>query len=216
MCWCWFSVTGVRIAAVTTWWRCRPMGSMWFSGRTGLIPLSQTWSSTTLRWASSPSWSCSRCPVVRWVFFSSFKGFHNCLVWYKEGVWFVCLQRCDQEPDYEELKAFISSVESSAVCPAEEAHQDMDTDSNKVHLQMQRLFLPPGGKTNVESHKPPVLKRISDRRRRVDAAQMEHKDDDSTHESRPFPRLYPSIRLAMREIQQIQQVQRHRRYIDRG
>ncbi|KAK9968759.1 hypothetical protein ABG768_003067 [Culter alburnus] len=116
-----------------------------------------------------------------------------------------CGQMCDQEPDYEELKAFTSSVENSAMCPAEEAHQDIDTGSIKVHVQMQRLFLPPGGNSNVESHKPPVLKRISDRRRRVEAAQMEHKDDDSTHESRPFPRLYPSIRLAMREIQQIQQ-----------
>uniref|UniRef100_A0A671MG00 Myosin-IIIb-like n=1 Tax=Sinocyclocheilus anshuiensis TaxID=1608454 RepID=A0A671MG00_9TELE len=77
-----------------------------------------------------------------------------------------------------------------------------------------RLFLLPGGNSNPESHKPPVLKRISDRRRRVEATQMEHKDDDPTGESRPFPRLYPSIRLAMREIQQIQQVQTHmhRRY----
>lgn len=152
---------------------------------------------------------CGQVSVLHFI-----KGFRNCLVWYKEGVWFVCLQMCDQEPDYEELKAFTSSVESSAMCPAEEAHQDTVTGSNKVHVQMQRLFLPPGGNSNVESHKPPVLKRISDRRRRVEAAQMEHKDDDSTHESRPFPRLYPSIRLAMREIQQIQQVHRHRRYGD--
>ncbi len=116
---------------------------------------------------------------------------------------------CDQEPDYEELKAFTSSSSSAAVeRPAED--QDMDTGSHKVHLQMQRLFLLPGGGSNPESHKPPVLKRISDRRRRVEAAQ---KDDDPTGESRPFPRLYPSIRLAMREIQQIQQVQT---YMHRG
>uniref|UniRef100_A0A9J7ZBZ0 Uncharacterized protein n=1 Tax=Cyprinus carpio carpio TaxID=630221 RepID=A0A9J7ZBZ0_CYPCA len=119
-----------------------------------------------------------------------------------------CGQMCDQEPDYEELRAFTSSSSSEAVeRPAED--QDMDTGSHKVHLQMQRLFLPPGGSSNPESHKPPVLKRISDRRRRVEAAPMEHKDDDPTGESRPFPRLYPSIRLAMREIQQIQQVQTH-------
>uniref|UniRef100_A0A672NQV9 Unconventional myosin-X-like n=1 Tax=Sinocyclocheilus grahami TaxID=75366 RepID=A0A672NQV9_SINGR len=121
-----------------------------------------------------------------------------------------CGQMCDQEPDYEELKAFISSSSAAVEHPAED--QDMDTGSHKVHLQMQRLFLPPGGSSNPESHKPPVLKRISDRRRRVEAAQMEHKDDDPTRESRPFPRLYPSIRLAMREIQQIQQVQTHRGY----
>ncbi|XP_016362447.1 myosin-IIIb-like [Sinocyclocheilus anshuiensis] len=121
-----------------------------------------------------------------------------------------CGQMCDQEPDYEELKAFTSSsspsspLSASAVeRPAED--QDMDTGSHKVHLEMQRLFLLPGGNSNPESHKPPVLKRISDRRRRVEATQMEHKDDDPTGESRPFPRLYPSIRLAMREIQQIQQ-----------
>ncbi len=126
----------------------------------------------------------------------------------------VCVQMCDQEPDYEELKAFTSSSSSSSSsslaaveCPAED--QDMDTGSHKVHLQMQRLFLLPGGGSNPESHKPPVLKRISDRRRRVEAAQMDHKDNDPTGESRPFPRLYPSIRLAMREIQQIQQVQTH-------
>ncbi|XP_039540366.1 SH2 domain-containing protein 4A-like [Pimephales promelas] len=110
-----------------------------------------------------------------------------------------CGQMCDREPDYEELKSLTS--ESSASFHAE----DMDTCSNNVHVQMQRLFLPPGGNSNVESHKPPVLKRISDRRRRIEAAQTEHKDDDPNHESRPFPRLYPSIRLAMREIQQIQQ-----------
>ncbi len=110
---------------------------------------------------------------------------------------------CDQEPDYEELKAFTSSSSSAAAVERPAEDQDMDTGSHKVHLQMQRLFLLPGGGSNPESHKPPVLKRISDRRRRVEAAQ---KDDDPTGESRPFPRLYPSIRLAMREIQQIQQV----------
>uniref|UniRef100_A0A8C1W3A4 Myosin-IIIb-like n=1 Tax=Cyprinus carpio TaxID=7962 RepID=A0A8C1W3A4_CYPCA len=116
-----------------------------------------------------------------------------------------CGQMCDQEPDYEELKDFTSSSSSAVERPAED--QDMDTGSHKVHLEMQRLFLPPGGSSNPESHKPPVLKRISDRRRRLETAPMEHKDDNPTGESRPFPRLYPSIRLAMREIQQIQQSQ---------
>lgn len=116
-----------------------------------------------------------------------------------------CGQMCDEEPDYEELKAFTSSSSSLAAVEHPAEDQDIDTGSHKVHLQMQRLFLPPGGSSNPESHKPPVLKRISDRRRRVEAAQMDHKDDDPTRESRPFPRLYPSIRLAMREIQQIQQ-----------
>ncbi|XP_051542316.1 myosin-IIIb [Myxocyprinus asiaticus] len=119
-----------------------------------------------------------------------------------------CGQTCEQEPDYEELSAFTSfaSVENSTVNPAEGADQEMDTGSNKVHQQMQRLFLPPGQNSSPEHHKPPVLKRISDRRRRVEATDTERKDnDDPIHMSRPFPRLYPSIRLAMREIQQIQQ-----------
>lgn len=124
----------------------------------------------------------------------------------------VCLQMCDREPDYEELKALTSSSSSSSESSAVVNAEDMDPCSNKVHVQMQRLFLPPGGNSNVESHKPPVLKRISDRRRRIEAAQMEHKDDNPNLESRPFPRLYPSIRLAMREIQQIQQVQTHKTY----
>ncbi|XP_051972809.1 myosin-IIIb [Xyrauchen texanus] len=119
-----------------------------------------------------------------------------------------CGQMCGQEPDYEELKALTSfaSVESSSVNPAEGANQEMHTGSNKVHQQMQRMFLPPGQNSSPEHHKPPVLNRISDRRRRVEVPVTERKDnDDPNHMSRPFPRLYPSIRLAMREIQQIQQ-----------
>ncbi|XP_051971635.1 myosin-IIIb-like [Xyrauchen texanus] len=116
-----------------------------------------------------------------------------------------CGQMCEQESDYEELKALTSSasVEKSSVS-AEEADQEMGTELNKVHLQMQRLFLPPGQNSSPEHHKPPVLKRISDRRRLVEATEMERED----HASRPFPRLYSSIRLAMREIQQhVQQSQ---------
>lgn len=113
-----------------------------------------------------------------------------------------CGQMCDQEPDYEELKAFSSAVES---VDGSAENMDTDTGSNKVHLQMQRLFLPPGGNSNHEHHRAPVLKRISDRRRRMEAAQTERKEEDLTNQSRPFPRLYPSIRLAMREIQQIQE-----------
>lgn len=109
-------------------------------------------------------------------------------------------QTSEHEPDYEELRAASSGppVENSG---HEEEHRD--TGSNKIHLQMQKLFQPPGQNSSTEAHKPPVLKRISDRRRRAEASTMERKDD---HESRLFPRLYPSIRLAMREIQQIQQV----------
>uniref|UniRef100_A0A674AIW9 Myosin-IIIb-like n=1 Tax=Salmo trutta TaxID=8032 RepID=A0A674AIW9_SALTR len=83
----------------------------------------------------------------------------------------------------------------------------------------QRLFLPPGQSPSLESQRPPVLRRISDRRHRSEAGggearggrrgergEGEEEEDETDHKSRSFPRLYPSIRLAMREIQQIQQV----------
>uniref|UniRef100_A0AAY5EI87 Myosin motor domain-containing protein n=1 Tax=Electrophorus electricus TaxID=8005 RepID=A0AAY5EI87_ELEEL len=76
-----------------------------------------------------------------------------------------------------------------------------------VQLELQRLFLPLGQNPALEAHKPPVLKRMFDRRRRIEAAELECKaGQEAELKGRPIPRLYPSIRLAMREIQQIQQV----------
>lgn len=75
-----------------------------------------------------------------------------------------------------------------------------------VHVEMQRLFQPPGQNPEPEAPKAPVLRRVSDRYRCIDAAEMEQKGDEDAERGKPVPRLYPSIRLAMREIQQIQQV----------
>uniref|UniRef100_A0A8B9K5S6 Myosin-IIIb-like n=1 Tax=Astyanax mexicanus TaxID=7994 RepID=A0A8B9K5S6_ASTMX len=119
-----------------------------------------------------------------------------------------CGQQCDHEPDYEELQAVMAPARqnSSSLDPGEDIYEDPD----HVHLKMQRLFLPPGQNPGLEAHKPPVLKRASDRRRRQEAAEPEfNQEEDPEHKGRPVPRLYPSIRLAMREIQQIQQVTEH-------
>lgn len=79
-------------------------------------------------------------------------------------------------------------------------------DADHVHVEMQRLFQPPGQNPEPETDKAPVLRRVSDRYRRVDAAEIQQKGDDDAEKAKPVPRLYPSIRLAMKEIQQIQQV----------
>lgn len=115
-----------------------------------------------------------------------------------------CGQQCDHEPDYEELQVVIAPARqnSSSADSAEGIYEEPD----HVHLEMQRLFLPPGQNPGLEAHRPPVLKRVSDRRRRQEAAEPEfNQEEDPEHKGRPVPRLYPSIRLAMREIQQIQQ-----------
>lgn len=75
-----------------------------------------------------------------------------------------------------------------------------------VHVQMQRLFQPPKQNSEPEAPTAPVLRRVSDRYRGVGGAETEHKGDEDAEKGKPVPRLYPSIRLAMREIQQIQQV----------
>ncbi|KAG7476572.1 hypothetical protein MATL_G00084410 [Megalops atlanticus] len=119
-----------------------------------------------------------------------------------------CGQMCDQEPDYEELKnpMLAPSWADSGHSPGEE-----DSGPDQVHLELQRLFVPPGQNPSLEAQKPPVLRRISDRRFRAESGEsrnylegVDH-EEDPAEKGRPFPRLYPSIRLAMREIQQIQQ-----------
>lgn len=72
-----------------------------------------------------------------------------------------------------------------------------------VHIEMQRLFQPPRQNSELEASKAPVLRRVSDRYRRVDGAEIEQKGDEDAEKGKPVPRLYPSIRLAMREIQQV-------------
>uniref|UniRef100_A0A8C8D2S8 Uncharacterized protein n=1 Tax=Oncorhynchus tshawytscha TaxID=74940 RepID=A0A8C8D2S8_ONCTS len=113
-----------------------------------------------------------------------------------------CGQTCDQNTDYEDLKCLdhLAVVDRrSTVSGEEEGELSLD----QVHLEFQQLFLPPGQNPALEAQRPPVLRWISDRRHRAEAEGGGERD----RKSRPFPRLYPSIRLAMREIQQIQQEQ---------
>ncbi|XP_062334016.1 myosin-IIIa [Osmerus eperlanus] len=122
-----------------------------------------------------------------------------------------CGQMCDQEPDYEELKGihpFYRSLE-----PGEELEEESRPD--QIHQEFQRLFMPPSQNPSSDN-RPPVLRRISDRRHRMEAQGESWEgrlqqgrgvggDDGEGDNKRTFPRLYPSIRLAMREIQHVQQ-----------
>ncbi|XP_066567547.1 myosin-IIIb isoform X2 [Amia ocellicauda] len=121
-----------------------------------------------------------------------------------------CGQRCDQEPDYEELKNMMlrpSSLADGGHDPSDEAGHDPG------HLELLKLFVPPDQGPSLEAQVPPVLKRISDRKLRMEAPGSQKNlpggppsEDGQVYENtRPFPRLYPSIRLAMKEIQQVQQ-----------
>ncbi|CAB1318501.1 unnamed protein product, partial [Coregonus sp. 'balchen'] len=127
-----------------------------------------------------------------------------------------CGQTCDQNTDYEDLKGL--DLLASADHGSSKSGEEEEGESTPVHLELQRLFLPPGQSPSLESQRPPVLRRISDHRHRAEArggearggrdrerGEWEEEEDKRDHKSRPFPRLYPSIRLAMREIQQIQQ-----------
>uniref|UniRef100_A0A674AJV0 Myosin-IIIb-like n=1 Tax=Salmo trutta TaxID=8032 RepID=A0A674AJV0_SALTR len=111
-----------------------------------------------------------------------------------------CGQTCDQNTDYEDLKGLDLLATANHGSP--KSGEEGESTPDPVQLELQRLFLPPGQSPSLESQRPPVLRRISDRRHRSEAGGGE---DETDHKSRSFPRLYPSIRLAMREIQQIQQ-----------
>uniref|UniRef100_A0A8C7SJN8 Myosin motor domain-containing protein n=1 Tax=Oncorhynchus mykiss TaxID=8022 RepID=A0A8C7SJN8_ONCMY len=109
-----------------------------------------------------------------------------------------CGQTCDQNTDYEDLKGLDLLATANHGSP--KSGEEGESTPDPVHLELQRLFLPPGQGPSPESQRPPVLRRISDRRHRAVAGGGE---DGTDHKSRSFPRLYPSIRLAMREIQQV-------------
>ncbi|XP_062383882.1 myosin-IIIb [Sardina pilchardus] len=103
-----------------------------------------------------------------------------------------CGQSCDQQPDYEELEYLLPS-------PPEHAHRGPDP----VAQELQRLFVPPDQTSGaLQPNKPPVLRRISEHRRQLEALSNQQQADPK---DKARPRLYPSIRLAMREIQQLQQ-----------
>ncbi|XP_063067724.1 myosin-IIIb isoform X2 [Engraulis encrasicolus] len=110
-----------------------------------------------------------------------------------------CGQSCEQAPDYEELEFMIPS-------PPEVPHRGPDP----LAMELQRLFVPPdhrtssSGSAGLQPEKPPVLRRISEHRKRLDALASQQ-EADGKGKDKAVPRLYPSIRLAMREIQQLQQ-----------
>ncbi|XP_064798740.1 myosin-IIIb [Oncorhynchus masou masou] len=124
-----------------------------------------------------------------------------------------CGQTCDQNTDYEDLKGLDLLATANHGSP--KSGEEGESTPDPVHLELQQLFLPPGQGPSLESQRPPVLRRISDRRHRAVAGggearggrngergEGEEEEDETDHKSRSFPRLYPSIRLAMREIQQ--------------
>ena len=125
-------------------------------------------------------------------------------------------QMCDQEPDYEELKG------SHPLCRPPEPGEELEEEPrpDQIHQEFQRLFMPPSQNPSSDVL-PPVLRRISDRRHRMEAQGESWEGrlqqgrgvggDGEGENKRTFPRLYPSIRLAMREIQHVQQV----RYCDK-
>ncbi|KAL0965525.1 hypothetical protein UPYG_G00282450 [Umbra pygmaea] len=126
-----------------------------------------------------------------------------------------CGQTCDHNTDYEDLKGLnhLTAANHRSAWSGDEEEGEPGTDP--VHLKLQRLFVPPGQSRSMEAPRAPVLKRIADSRQRAQAGRVRFRDGEKggageedgelDHKNRHFPRLYPSIRLAMREIQQIQQ-----------
>ncbi|XP_028981003.2 myosin-IIIb [Esox lucius] len=136
---------------------------------------------------------------------------HHCQVGIKpfnELLTVPCGQTCDQNTDYEDLKGLdhLTAADHRSPGSWDEVEEGM-AGPDPVHLKLQRLFMPSGQSSSLEAQRPPVLRRISDGRHHAEAggARVRDGEGESHPKSRPFPRLYPSIRLAMREIQQIQQ-----------
>ncbi|MBN3281365.1 HSH2D protein, partial [Polyodon spathula] len=111
-----------------------------------------------------------------------------------------CGQRSNEEPDYEELKNLLLIPSSLA------AGEDSEPP---VRLELLKLFAPPDQNQTLERQVPPVLKKISEKKLKTEAKETQRncsEDHEESSNRRHFPRLYPSIRLAMREIQQVQQI----------
>uniref|UniRef100_A0A4W3IJX8 Myosin-IIIb-like n=1 Tax=Callorhinchus milii TaxID=7868 RepID=A0A4W3IJX8_CALMI len=118
-----------------------------------------------------------------------------------------CGQKCDKETDYEELKNFLGkvSLEEGASCAA---GGDLSGHA-RVHSELSKLFVPPEVQASMQPKLPPILKKISDKKFQTASKETTGTNSENWAEEehqgskRTFPRLYPSIRLAMREIQQI-------------
>ncbi|XP_072353285.1 myosin-IIIb [Scyliorhinus torazame] len=119
-----------------------------------------------------------------------------------------CGQKCDNETDYEELRNF-----SVKINPQESSSFDAVAGASthdRVHNELSKLFVPPESQLAVQPQMPPVMKKIMDRKLQAAASGgttavnsenwIEDQQQGSKH---TLPRLYPSIRLAMREIQQV-------------
>ncbi|XP_041053877.1 myosin-IIIb [Carcharodon carcharias] len=119
-----------------------------------------------------------------------------------------CGQKCDNETDYEELRHF-----SLKINPEENSSFDTvagDSIHDRVHNELSKLFVPPESQFSMQAQKPPVMRKIADRKLQAAASggttainSENWIEDEHQGSKRTFPRLYPSIRLAMREIQQV-------------
>ncbi|XP_028836302.1 myosin-IIIb isoform X1 [Denticeps clupeoides] len=108
----------------------------------------------------------------------------------------TCGQTCDQEPDYEEL----TCLDNKKTTVVSEPRVYSQSNSNPVPLELQQLFMPLDQSPVLQPSRPPALRKIRDKKSHLPTEQFNMGD-----ENKAFPRLYPSIRLAMREIKEIQQ-----------
>ncbi|XP_069482878.1 myosin-IIIb-like [Ambystoma mexicanum] len=119
---------------------------------------------------------------------------------FMETLTIPCEHKSDWEPEYEELKFLIKS--RSLEEEAENAEPPEAGAQVRLSIKMAEMFTPPHKGTTQDDS--PSMKRIKGRK--LKSSCQQGIDVGSSHGSgRAFPRLYPSIRLAMREIQQISQ-----------
>ncbi|GCC28317.1 hypothetical protein chiPu_0006746 [Chiloscyllium punctatum] len=123
-----------------------------------------------------------------------------------------CGQKCAHETDYEELRNL--SVKTN---PQEKLSSGTAADGSthdRVHNELSKLFVPPDLPLSLQPEMSPVIRKIRDRKLQAassggSAAINSENGIEDEHQGgkRTFPRLYPSIRLAMREIQQVHEQQ---------
>lgn len=125
---------------------------------------------------------------------------------FMEALTVPCGQKCDSETDYEELKHFLVKIKPQETTVGENGANVSTHD--RVHNELSQLFMPPESQLSVQPQVPPVMRRIADRKLQFAAVNSENwHEDDHQENKRTFPRLYPSIRLAMKEIQQLYEKQ---------
>ncbi|XP_067888368.1 myosin-IIIb isoform X1 [Heterodontus francisci] len=119
-----------------------------------------------------------------------------------------CGQKCDNETDYEELRNF--SVKINPQKSSSFNSMAGFSSHDRVHNELSKLFVAPESQLSMQSQVPPVMRKITDRKLQSSASSEATAinsenwiEDEHQGSKRTFPRLYPSIRLAMREIQQV-------------